>query len=122
MKYDPSILFYIKKGKLDKKGEMPIYLRITVNGERAEITTNRKIEMQKWDSSLQRMKGRSEEEYHCEDIELAKLDVFFIRKFEIFLKLTYSNSYNTIMKYLLAEKGRKSFSPTLLFLANNQRL
>jgi hypothetical protein len=42
MKYDLSILFNLKKGEIDKKGEMPIYLRITVHGERAEITSNRK--------------------------------------------------------------------------------
>lgn len=45
MQYDLSILFFLKKGQIDKKGEIPIYLRITVNGERAEISTNRKIEL-----------------------------------------------------------------------------
>lgn len=60
MQYDLSILFFLKKGQVDKKGEIPIYLRITVNGERAEISSNRKIELIKWDAILQRVKGRSE--------------------------------------------------------------
>ena len=60
MQYDLSILFFLKKGQVDKKGLIPIYLRITVNGERAEISTNRKVEASKWDSTVQQVKGRSE--------------------------------------------------------------
>lgn len=60
MQYDLSILFFLKKGQVDKKGLIPIYLRITVNGERAEISTNQKIELLKWDSVVQRARGRSE--------------------------------------------------------------
>lgn len=59
MQYDLSILFFLKKGQVDKKGLIPIYLRITVNGERAEISTNQKIELSKWDSVVQQAKGRS---------------------------------------------------------------
>lgn len=29
--------FYVKKARKNKAGKAPIYLRITVNGERAEI-------------------------------------------------------------------------------------
>lgn len=60
MNYELSILFTLKRSKEDKAGEVPIYLRITVNGKRAEISTNRKVEVSKWDSGTQRAKGRSE--------------------------------------------------------------
>ena len=60
MNYDLSVLFTLKKNKEDKAGEVPIYLRITVNGKRAEVSTNRKVEVLKWDSATQRAKGRSE--------------------------------------------------------------
>jgi len=52
--------FYVKEAKKDKKGEAPIYLRITVNGERAEISTNRKVNPELWDKSANRVAGRSE--------------------------------------------------------------
>ncbi len=188
MKYDLSILFYLKRTKVDKKGLIPIYLRITVNGERSELSANRKLELLKWDSNSQRGKGRSEEakvlnchldqletkikqcfnslydqeaeisskilhdlligkhqrkyslvaifemnnkllelekgtkysestinqykttlerlkifvikEYGDNDIDLSKLDVLFIRRFEIFLKTKYNIEHNTIMKHL----------------------
>jgi hypothetical protein len=35
--------FYVKEEKKDDCGEAPIYLRITLNGERAEISTNRRV-------------------------------------------------------------------------------
>jgi site-specific recombinase XerD len=204
MKYDLSILFYLKKSKEDKVGLIPIYLRITINGVRTEISTNRKIELFKWDSKSQRAKGRSDEarnlnnhidnlenqvkrdynsliekntvitadilsdllggenrtkyflikifetnnklikkeegykyskrtigqyktvlerlklflseDYTSNDIELEKLDVFFIRKFDIFLKTKYSIEHNTIMKYLKELKKVIHFAMQLGYL------
>ena len=52
--------FYVKESWKDKKGDAPIYLRITINGERAEISTNRKINPETWDKNSQRVIGRSE--------------------------------------------------------------
>ena len=60
MKHELSVLFTLRRSKIDKKGLAPIYLRITVDGERAEITVNRKVNPNKWDSRLQRVVGRSE--------------------------------------------------------------
>ena len=52
--------FYVKEVKKDRTGEAPIYLRITVNGERAEISTNRRVNPGFWDKSSERVAGRSE--------------------------------------------------------------
>jgi len=60
MQFDLSILFFIKRVKVDKEGMAPIYCRITVNGERAELSVNEKTVPGKWDSAAQRIKGRSE--------------------------------------------------------------
>jgi len=35
--------FYVKESKKDRRGMAPIYLRITINGERAEISTDRRV-------------------------------------------------------------------------------
>lgn len=40
-----SILFFIKKSKLLKNGEAPICLRITINGQRAEVQIKRSVEV-----------------------------------------------------------------------------
>jgi site-specific recombinase XerD len=188
MKHDLIVLFTVKRSKINKAGLVPVYLRITVNGERAELSVNRKVALKKWDAKLQRAIGRSESarvlndyldgvetkvkknfnklldneeeisasilrdmyigkhiqnhslvsvfemnnqlieqeeggkyskrtirqykttlsrlkdfiesEYGCKDILLSKLDLTFIRRFEIYLKTKYNNQHNTIMKQL----------------------
>jgi hypothetical protein len=52
--------FYVKEAREDSNGEAPIYLRITVNGERAEISTNRRIDPELWDKVSEKVAGRSE--------------------------------------------------------------
>jgi hypothetical protein len=47
--------FYVKEAKKDRKGEAPIYLIITVNGERAEISTDRRVNSGNWDISAERV-------------------------------------------------------------------
>lgn len=194
----------MKKAQVDKKGLCPIYLRITVNGERAELSTNRKIEIPKWDSATQQVKGRSEsarilnehlnglenkvrhdynllnergeeiaacllrdlligkhqnkyfllkvfkennllikqeeghkyakhtidqytttynrleqfikEKYQSTDIELNRLDLLFIRKFDIFLKTKYKIDHNTIIKYLKQLKKVIHFAMSLGYI------
>lgn len=51
-----SILFLIKRNKLNKKGEVPIYMRITVDRERSETTIKRSIPDEYWDSDRSKAK------------------------------------------------------------------
>jgi site-specific recombinase XerD len=204
MKYDLNVLFVLRKAQSDKKGFAPIYLRISVNGERAELSVNRKVAPQKWDARLQRAVGRSEsaralndyldsvenqvkknfnvlhdrqkdisasilrdmqigkyikdhtlisvfetnnklveqeegskysrstidqysttlnrlrifleQQYDCKDIILTKLDLTFIRRFEIFLKMEYGIHHNTIMKHLKQVKKVIHFAMEMGYL------
>jgi hypothetical protein len=43
-----STMFYIRQNKPDKLRRCIIYLRITINGQRAELSTQRKIELSLW--------------------------------------------------------------------------
>ena len=61
MKTKVSILFYAKKAKAGVNGLVPIYTRITVNGKRIELSTNRFVEITKWSVEGGKMKGTSEE-------------------------------------------------------------
>ena len=45
-----SILFWLKKAKMNKQGLMPIWVRITVDGERAEFSTQKQIYSKFWDA------------------------------------------------------------------------
>ncbi|HLO59207.1 MAG TPA: site-specific integrase [Bacteroidales bacterium] len=49
-----AIMFYIKRTKLTVRGECPVYVRLTVNGERIEFSMNETIPPKLWDSNTQR--------------------------------------------------------------------
>lgn len=61
MKTKVSILFYAKKAKAAANGLVPIYTRITIDGKRIELSTNRFVEISKWSTEAGKMKGASEE-------------------------------------------------------------
>jgi site-specific recombinase XerD len=61
MKTNFSLLFYMKKPKNYQKGVAPIYLRITVNGNRSEVTTGRSCEPSRWNARVGRANGNKEE-------------------------------------------------------------
>ena len=56
-----SILFYIKRAKVNNLGVCPIYTRVTVNAKRFEFSTNKSINPDKWSSEGSKIKGTSEE-------------------------------------------------------------
>jgi len=56
-----SILFYLKDERRDKNGKAGLYLRITVDGRRTSISLNRKIDPSKWDSRMNKLKGKDNE-------------------------------------------------------------
>ena len=52
-----SLLFYIRRDKLNKRGEAPVFMRLTINGERADASIKRFIEPHAWNSD----KGKANE-------------------------------------------------------------
>jgi site-specific recombinase XerD len=61
MKTNFSLLFYMKKPKNYVKGAAPIYLRITVQGKRSEITAGCSCEPSQWNAHAGRCNGNKEE-------------------------------------------------------------
>lgn len=56
-----SILFYLLRNKATKDGLAPIYVRITVNGRRSQISIKRKIEIDKWNTEAGKVNGKTSE-------------------------------------------------------------
>ncbi|SKB44816.1 site-specific integrase [Maribacter arcticus] len=59
MSHSLSLLFYVKKSKADEYGMANIYLRITLDGRRAECSIHRKIHSSEWNSKTQLALGNS---------------------------------------------------------------
>ena len=53
--------FPCKSSKATKNGFLPIYLRITINGLRIELSTSKVVEKSKWNTVAGKIKGNSEE-------------------------------------------------------------
>lgn len=61
MKEKITLHFYAKSTKANRKGQTPIYVRLTIDGKRLEYSTKKFVDISKWSSETSRMKGNSEE-------------------------------------------------------------
>ena len=87
MKTKVSILFYAKRAKASVNGLVPIYTRITVNGQRIELSTNRFVEISKWSTEAGKMKGSSIEARSIN----THLDMFKIKIIDVQMELIHKN-------------------------------
>ena len=67
-----SILFWIKKNRI-KNGKAPINARVTVNGYRIELSTQREASVLDWDARSQTVRGKSNES------KMINFDLAFIK-------------------------------------------
>ena len=61
MKTKITLHFYAKSTKMNTDGKLPIYIRLTVDGQRLEFSSKKFVEKSKWLPDLAKMKGQSEE-------------------------------------------------------------
>lgn len=53
-----KVLFFIRKSRLKKNGEAPIFLRVTINGQLDEVRIQRSVPLKLWDNVKERSKGK----------------------------------------------------------------
>lgn len=61
MKAKVTLHFYAKSTKANTTGQFPIYIRLTVNGNRLEFSTKKFVDSSRWSAELAKMKGTTEE-------------------------------------------------------------
>ncbi len=75
-----KILFLVKQCRAARDGQAPVFLRVTVDGVRAEVTLTLKVDVERWNSTAGRMKGSSRK-----DDEINKrLDTIRLRIMQIY--------------------------------------
>jgi site-specific recombinase XerD len=113
-------LFYIKRAKQNKLGLVPIFHRITVNGQRIDKSTGNYIEPELWSAEVARMKGKSE---HARSIN-NHLDRLIAEvsegERELILHRKEVNYLN--MKNILTGKGEKTRTIVPIFNDHNDRI
>ena len=56
-----SILFYIKRAKVNSNGVCPIYVRVTIDAKRFEFSANKNVSPDNWSSEGSKVKGSNKE-------------------------------------------------------------
>ncbi|MCM4157794.1 site-specific integrase [Gramella sp. AN32] len=56
-----SVIFFPKNSNVDKMGNAPIYLRITINGKRSELSIKRRVNLKQWNTKMGSYRGKSAE-------------------------------------------------------------
>src|ERR1700748_2064787 len=59
MEHRISTLFYARKSKKNSGGLAPVYMRITVNGQRLEQSIQRFVDPAQWSAAAGRLKGNT---------------------------------------------------------------
>ena len=107
-----SILFYIRKNMTDKNGMCSIYLRITVNGKRSEISVQRKVKVTDWNCDSGRAKN-----FKASNRELNKyLEDVRYRLYQIQGKYVADGKHYTSQMIKNAFQGKSSRYKTLLLI------
>ncbi|MFV8336514.1 phage integrase SAM-like domain and Arm DNA-binding domain-containing protein [Flavobacterium sp. RSP29] len=78
---------YAKTTKANAAGQLPIYIRLTVDGQRFEFNSKKFIEKSKWSPEISKMKGSSEEARTLNSY----LDLMKSKVFDIQMELIHKN-------------------------------
>jgi len=120
MKNRISILFYTKSSRALINGLLPIYLRITVDGVRIEISTSRYVEKSKWSVEGAKIKGNSEEARSINNyLDILKNKVYDTEKTMLNNNIAINaNSFKN--KFLGIEEKQRMLIP--IFQEHNKRM
>ena len=80
-------IVFLPKTSKSKNGQAPLYARITLNGERVELSLQRRISLNLWDERKSRLKGSSMESQQVN----RSLDRTYNKLYECFRQLHDSN-------------------------------
>ncbi|MFE3869038.1 phage integrase SAM-like domain-containing protein [Flavobacterium sp. LS2P90] len=92
MKTKITLHFYAKSTKANAAGLLPIYVRLTVDGNRMEFSTKNFIDSAKWSPEMSKMKGNTENARSLNEY----LDLMRSKIFDIQMELIHRNEPLTI--------------------------
>jgi hypothetical protein len=120
MQHTYSILCFLKKEKRQKGNEASILLRITVNGQRAEISTKRKINPSRWDTKSNRVKGNKEDAREINSL----IDSLILRLNRIYQELIERDGIITAshIKEIFEDKTAKQKTLVAVFDQHNRMM
>ncbi|MFV8282719.1 site-specific integrase [Christiangramia marina] len=106
-------IVFIPKSSKARNGQAPLYARITLNGERVELSLQRRITLNLWDERKSRLRGSSAESIQVNN----SLDRVYNKIYESFRQLQHENKLLNVgmikSRYLGADDSFKKLSELL---------
>ncbi len=75
-----NINFYVQKTRMAKNGEVPVVMRVTINGQRVVTSINLKVEPKKWNAAAGKSSGSTRKDYELN----ARIDTIRARVMQIY--------------------------------------
>ena len=105
-----SLLFFLRKPKNYQSGDMPIYLRITVDGQRTELAVSRKFDPDRWGAGNGRAIGTKADSRTLN----AYLDDMQFKLYELLRKMSEQNELITAETLKNRYSGKAEKARTLI--------
>jgi site-specific recombinase XerD len=107
-----GLFFFLRKNRDEGQNELTVYMRITVDGNRSEISTKRKCSPEKWNDSAGRLQGKSDDA----KVFNAYLDTLQQKVFEAKRKLIEMDKSITAESIKNALLGKETAKPKHMLL------
>ena len=99
-----KVLFFIRKSRLKKNGEAPVFLRITINGQQDEIRIQRSVPIHLWNNLKGCSKGKGRVSLELNSyIEALKVRLYQIHK-ELLCRDALITPQNMLVKLFAKEE------------------
>lgn len=115
-----KICFYIQKSRIAKDGQVPILLRVTINGQRSVASVNLKVNPKNWNA----VAGKSTANTRKDDEVNARLDTIRLRVMQIYREMELDRESISAQKIVDKYLGRDSKPEIMLldiFREHNER-
>ncbi|MBK5721712.1 site-specific integrase [Dysgonomonas sp. Marseille-P4677] len=110
MKKTFKILFFVKRTRVAKNGEVPVQVKVTVNRERAEVSINLTVKPESWNAATEKAIGKDRK-----SVELnSRLDTVRFRLMEIYREMELNAEYITVRKIVDKYLGVETKPPIML--------
>ncbi|SEB06735.1 Site-specific recombinase XerD [Flavobacterium gillisiae] len=120
MKTKITVLYYLRKSKVNAQAQMPIYQRITINGQRFDCSSGHYVDEAKWSSEASKMKGNTEEARMIN----GQLDLMRATVYETEKKLFMNQVQITFESFKNEYQGKKERERMLIpiFVEHNRKI
>lgn len=101
MKRTFKVLFFVKRTRITKNGEIPVQLKVTVNKERIEVSINQSIKSELWNSTAEKSMGKDRKSLEVNN----RLDSIRFRLMEIYREMEINGEEITARKIVNKFQG-----------------